>query len=219
MRHHVVEGSGEAFILVTGHEDGDLILAIARQDADALLAMYDRYGRLSFALAYRIVGDPSLAEEVVQDAFLQVWNRASTFDLARGGNVRGWLMTIVHNRSIDYRRRDLDRRPPHVPLDDVDDLLSVPDVWGEVSATLTREQMRAAVDTLPRDQRRAIELAFFDGLTHGEIAEREDAPLGTIKGRLRLGLKKLRAVLTTTSDGAFPPLATADDDHRQPRSR
>jgi RNA polymerase sigma-70 factor (ECF subfamily) len=204
---------------VTAHEDGDLILAIARRDAEALMAMYDRYGRLSFALAYRIVGDPSLAEEVVQDAFLQVWNRASTFDTARGSNVRGWLMTIVHNRSIDFRRRDLDRRPAHVPIDDVDDLLSVPDVWGDVSATLTRESMRAAVDTLPKDQRRAIELAFFDGLTHGEIAERENAPLGTIKGRLRLGLKKLRLVLTATGEYALPPLASAEDDHRQPGSR
>jgi len=204
---------------VTAHEDGDLILAIARRDAEALMAMYDRYGRLSFALAYRIVGDPSLAEEVVQDAFLQVWNRAGTFDLARGSNVRGWLMTIVHNRSIAYRRRDLDRRPAHVPIDDVDDLLSVPDVWGDVSATLTRESMRAAVDTLPKDQRRAIELAFFDGLTHGEIAERENAPLGTIKGRLRLGLKKLRLVLTATGEYALPPLASAEDDHRQPGSR
>jgi len=204
---------------VTAYEDGDLIQAIARQDAEALMAMYDRYGRLSFALAYRIVGDPSLAEEVVQDAFLQVWNRAGTFDMARGSNVRGWLMTIVHNRSIDFRRRDLDRRPAHVPIDDVDDLLSVPDVWGDVSATLTQEHMRAAVDTLPRDQRRAIELAFFDGLTHGEIAEREDAPLGTIKGRLRLGLKKLRSVLTATGEYALPPLASAEDDHRQPGSR
>ena len=204
---------------MTAHEDGDLILAIARRDAEALMAMYDRYGRLSFALAYRIVGDPSLAEEVVQDAFLQVWNRASTFDTARGSNVRGWLMTIVHNRSIDFRRRDLDRRPAHVPIDDVDDLLSVPDVWGDVSATLTRESMRAAVDTLPKDQRRAIELAFFDGLTHGEIAERENAPLGTIKGRLRLGLKKLRSVLTATGEYALPPLASAEDDHRQPGSR
>lgn len=185
---------------MTAREDGDLIEAIARRDSSALMALYDRYGRLSFALAYRIVGDPSLAEEVVQDAFLQVWNRAMTFDHARGGNVRGWLMTIVHHRSIDFRRRDLDRKPTHVPLDDVANVLAVPDVWGAVSASLTRDTMRAAVDTLPRDQKRAIELAFFDGLTHGEIAERENAPLGTIKGRLRLGMRKLRVVLTESND-------------------
>lgn len=200
---------------MTAREDGDLIEAIARRDSSALMALYDRYGRLSFALAYRIVGDPSLAEEVVQDAFLQVWNRATTFDHARGGNVRGWLMTIVHHRSIDFRRRDLDRKPTHVPLDDVANALAVPDVWGAVSASLTRETMRAAVDTLPRDQKRAIELAFFDGLTHGEIAERENAPLGTIKGRLRLGMRKLRVVLTEANDPYGSLLAGPDDDSRQ----
>ncbi len=203
---------------MTAGDDGDLIRAIANQDSSALMTLYDRYGRLSFALAYRIVGDPSLAEEVVQDAFLQVWNRATTFDHSRGGNVRGWLMTIVHNRSIDFRRRDLDRKPTNVPLDDVDHVLSVPDVWGAVSASLTRDHMRAAVDTLPNDQRRAIELAFFDGLTHGEIAERENAPLGTIKGRLRLGMRKLRAVLTDTSNPHGLLLSGPDDDARQTES-
>lgn len=181
---------------MTERDDGELIQAISDRDKIAVMQLYDRYGRLAFALAYRIVGDPSLAEEVVQDAFLQVWNRAETFDLARGNNVRGWLMTIVHNRSIDVRRRDLDRRPPAIALDDVSDRLSVPDVWGDVAANLDRDQMRAAIDTLPRDQRRTIELAFFEGLTHGEIAERENTPLGTVKGRLRLGLGKLRTVLS-----------------------
>jgi RNA polymerase sigma-70 factor (ECF subfamily) len=203
---------------VTSGDDGDLIQAIADRDSSALMTLYDRYGRLSFALAYRIVGDPSLAEEVVQDAFLQVWNRATTFDHSRGGNVRGWLMTIVHHRSIDFRRRDLDRKPTHVPLEDVDHVLSVPDVWGAVSASLTRDHMRAAVDTLPHDQRRAIELAFFDGLTHGEIAERENAPLGTIKGRLRLGMRKLRAVLTDADDPHGLLLSGPDDDARQAES-
>lgn len=182
------------------------------------MMLYERYGRLSFALAYRIVGDPSLAEEVVQDAFLQVWNRATTFDHARGGNVRGWLMTIVHHRSIDFRRRDLDRKPTNVPLEDVENVLSVPDVWGAVSASLTRDSMRAAVDTLPRDQRRAIELAFFDGLTHNEIAEQENAPLGTIKGRLRLGMRKLRLVLTEANDPNGSLLSGPDDDVRQAES-
>lgn len=203
---------------MTARDDGDLIQAIARQDSSALMMLYDRYGRLSFALAYRIVGDPSLAEEVVQDAFLQVWNRATTFDLARGGNVRGWLMTIVHHRSIDFRRRDLDRKPTNVPLEDVENVLSVPDVWGAVSASLTRDSMRAAVDTLPHDQRRAIELAFFDGLTHNEIAEQENAPLGTIKGRLRLGMRKLRVVLTESNELNGSLLSSPDDDVRQAES-
>lgn len=200
---------------MTELDDTDLMSAIAGRDKSAVMTMYDRYGRLAFALAYRIVGEAQLAEEVVQDAFMQVWNRAETFDRARGNNVRGWLMTIVHNRAIDMRRRDIDKRPPHVPIDDVHDVLSVPDVWREVAANLTREQMRAAVDTLPYDQRRAIELAYFEGLTHGEIAERENAPLGTVKGRLRLGLGKLRTVLTSPAGLISDAAVQAGDDYQQ----
>lgn len=184
---------------MTTPEDSDLIQAIARQDSDALMHLYDRYNRLCFAVAYRIVNDASLAEEVVQDAYLQVWNRASTFDFERGRNVRGWLLTIVHHRSIDFRRRYHDRQVGQVSLDDVEYSLSVPDVWRDVSATLTRDEMRSAIDTLPQDQKRAIQLAYFEGLTHGEIAEREGTPLGTVKGRIRLGLKKLHTELLAPS--------------------
>ena len=186
--------------------DIDLILATGHGDSNALMSLYDRYNRLAFGLAYRILGNPSLAEEAVQDAFFQVWNRASSFDVARGTNVRGWLMTIVHNRSIDIRRRDIDHKPAHIPLDDAGNQLSTPDVWGDVSATLTQEAMRAAVATLPLEQRRTIELAYFEGLSHGEIAEREHQPLGTVKGRMRLGLRRLRTVLTSQD-----PSAASDD--------
>jgi RNA polymerase sigma-70 factor (ECF subfamily) len=188
--------------------DIDLILATGHGDSNALMSLYDRYNRLAFGLAYRILGNPSLAEEAVQDAFLQVWNRASSFDVARGTNVRGWLMTIVHNRSIDIRRRDIDHKPAHIPLDDAGNQLATPDVWGDVSATLTQEAMRAAVATLPLEQRRTIELAYFEGLSHGEIAEREHQPLGTVKGRMRLGLRRLRTVLTSQD-----PSAASDDSH------
>ena len=194
--------------MVSDLTDVDLIQATATGDATALMALYDRYNRLAFGLAYRILGNPSLAEEAVQDAYLQVWNRATSFDVARGSNVRGWLMTIVHNRSIDIRRRDIDQKPRHVPLEDAENQLSVPDVWGEVSANLTQETMRSAVATLPQDQRRTIELAFFEGLSHGEIAEREHAPLGTVKGRMRLGLKKLRTVLIDQ----YPPPGDFEQD-------
>jgi RNA polymerase sigma-70 factor (ECF subfamily) len=186
-------------------DDTDLIQGIAERESQALMQLYDRYNRLCFAVAYRIVNDASLAEEVVQDAFLQVWNRASTFDVERGRNVRAWLLTIVHHRSIDFRRRNHDRQVPQVSLDDVDNLLSAPDVWKDVSANLTRDQMRAAIDTLPAEQRRTIELAYFEGLSHGEIAERESIPLGTIKGRLRLGLKKLHAELLPMMEQANAP--------------
>ncbi len=193
--------------------DVDLIQATAQGDATALMSLYDRYSRLAFGLAYRILGNPSLAEEAVQDAYLQVWNRAISFDVSRGGNVRGWLMTIVHNRSIDIRRRDIDHKPPHVSLDDAEHQLSVPDVWRDVSARLTRETMRAAVATLPQDQRRTIELAFFEGLSHGEIAAQEDTPLGTVKGRMRLGLRKLRTVLIDQGPSPDSPDYDADSDH------
>lgn len=174
--------------------DIDLIQASANGNHAALMDLYDRYGRLAFGLAYRILENPSLAEEAVQDAFMLAWNRAASFDVARGGNVRGWLMTIVHNRAIDVRRRDIDRRPPHVPLDNAP-YLATPDVWKEVSDNLTQDTMRDAVATLPLDQRRTIEMAFFEGLSHAEIADREGQPLGTVKGRMRLGLGKLRSLL------------------------
>jgi len=168
---------------------------IASRNTDALKELYDRYGRIAFALAYRVVGEASGAEEIVQDAFESVWTKGQSFDTAKGGNVRGWLLTIVHRRAIDYRRREYDRPPAHIPLDSMDNVLSTPDIWKDVSAHLLTENVRNAMNTLPTDQRRAIELAYFEGLSHGEIASREETPLGTVKGRLRLGLRKLSDVL------------------------
>jgi RNA polymerase sigma-70 factor (ECF subfamily) len=181
--------------VVTERSDVDLIQGIATGDAPSLMAFYDRYNRLSFGLAYRILDNPAMAEEAVQDAFMQVWNRATSFDTNRGTNVRGWLMTIVHNRSIDLRRRDIDRKPQSVPLEDMEQRLSSPDAWREVSITITADTMRSAIATLPDEQRRTIELAYFEGLSHGEIAAREETPLGTVKGRMRLGLRRLRETL------------------------
>lgn len=175
--------------------DIELMERIARRDTEALRGLYERYGRVAFALAYRVSGEAPTAEEVVQDAFVTVWNKANGFDAARGGNVRGWLLTIVHRRAIDYRRREVDRPPPNVPIDTMDNVLAGPDVWKDVSATLLGEQVREAMATLPDQQRRTIELAYFEGLSHGEIASRENAPVGTVKGRLRLGLSKLSTML------------------------
>ena len=173
---------------------------IAIHDTDALRALYDRYGRVAFALAYRVAGEASAAEEIVQDAFVTVWGKADGFDAAKGGNVRGWLLTIVHRRAIDYRRREYDRQPKNVPLVAMDNVLATPDVWHDVSATLLGEQVRGAMDRLPEEQRRAIELAYFEGLSHGEIASRESAPVGTVKGRLRLGLSKLSSLLVVNDE-------------------
>ena len=178
-------------------EPGDdaLMEAIARRDPAALVALYDRHGRLAFALAYRVLGDGGTAEEAVQDAFLLVWRRAASFDATRGGGVRAWLLTIVRNRAIDARRRRSGQHREAIGLESVEQTLAEPDVWGEVALGLDRDRVRGAVDALPEEQRRTIDLAFFEGLTHREIAERTGTPLGTVKGRLRLGLQKLHGSL------------------------
>lgn len=189
---------------VSAPTDIELMERIASRNAEALRTLYERYGRVAFALAYRVTGEASGAEEIVQDAFVRVWDKADGFDAAKGGNVRGWLLTIVHRRAIDYRRREHDRPPPNVPIDTMDNVLAAPDVWKDVSATLLGENVRDAMATLPDQQRRAIELAYFEGLSHGEIASREHTPVGTVKGRLRLGLGKLSTLLIAEHEAHDP---------------
>ena len=175
--------------------DDELIAAVVRGDPQALVALYDRHGRLAFALAYRILGDAGTAEEAVQDAFLLVWRRAASFDAARGGGARAWLLTIVRNRAIDARRRRSGQHRQAFGLESVEETPAGPDVWGEVALGLDRDRVRSAIDALPEEQRRTIDLAYFEGLTHREIAERTGTPLGTVKGRLRLGLQRLHGSL------------------------
>ena len=180
--------------------DDQLIAAVARGDHPALLALYDRHGRVAYGLAYRILGEAGAAEEAVQDAFLRVWRRAATFDPARGV-VRSWLLTIVHHCAIDLLRRRASAPPVVAGLDEIAERQAVPDAWGDVVGRLERDRVRSAVATLPGDQRRAIEMAYFDGLTHREIAERDGLPLGTVKGRLRLGLRRLYGMLAEPEPG------------------
>ena len=180
--------------------DDELIVAIAQGDHPALLALYDRHGRLGYGLAYRMLGESGAAEEAVQDAFLRVWRRAATFDPSRG-SVRSWLMTIVHHCAIDLHRKRAGGPNIVAGLDEIAEQTPAPDTWSEVSGKLDQERVRAAVAQLPQEQRRAIELAYFDGLTHREIAERDGLPLGTVKGRLRLGLQRLYASLAEPAPG------------------
>ncbi|MCC6704743.1 MAG: sigma-70 family RNA polymerase sigma factor [Thermomicrobiales bacterium] len=180
--------------------DLEVMELIAQQDSHALQTLFSRYGRRCFALSYRIINNAQSAEEVVQDTFQAVWQKASQFDAERGGNVRGWLLTIVHRKSIDYRRREIDRRPPDVPIDDVDFMLSVPDIFAEVDQILLQERVRSALANLPPEQRRIIELAYFSGLSQSDIAAAENLPLGTVKGRTRLGLRKLSELLHMEQD-------------------
>jgi RNA polymerase sigma-70 factor (ECF subfamily) len=173
--------------------DETLLQRIANGDSDALGLLYDRYARVAIAVAYRVLGNHASAEDVVQEAFLAVWRRVDSFDSSRG-TVRSWLLTIIRNGAVDRRRGRHARALQDATLDDVAFRLATPDeeTFDTVASSVEAERVREALATLPADQREAIELAYFGGLTHQEIAERTGAPLGTVKGRMRLGLHKLR---------------------------
>jgi len=173
---------------------------LAGGDLGALDLLYEQYGAMAFSIAYRITGDRSAAEDVVQDAFLGAWRNAGRYAGARG-SVRTWLLSIVHHRAIDAIRR----RRPTVELPDSEttlpDTLTLPDAWGDVELRLDREAVQVALTRISDVQREAIELAYFGGLTQTEIAERTGVPLGTVKGRLRLGLQGMRAALLPLDGG------------------
>lgn len=182
--------------------DGELLARIAAQDDAALGVLYDRYSGLAFGLAYRVLGDRGQTEDVLQEAFLSVWRRAATFDAAKG-SARGWLMSVVHNAAIDRRRGRFRHQQGEVDIEDHAWRLADDDVWEDVSRQLDREHVRQALDEIPKEQRETLELAYFGGLTQAEIAEKTGEPLGTVKSRARLGLRRLEGLLRTTyqSDG------------------
>jgi len=175
---------------------------VEARDADALASLYDRHGGRLLGLAQRILGAGGEAEEVLQEVFLFAWRAAATFDPARG-NVLTWLMIATRSRSIDrLRARRPASRPEIRSLEEVADPPAAPDDVEAASASRQWEGIcRAAVSELPEDQRRALELAYFEGLTHQEIAERTKSPLGTVKTRVRLGLMKLRERMRPYSKG------------------
>src|SRR6266536_2538024 len=178
--------------------DAALLAAMARGDQAALGALYDRYAALAMGLANQIVRDRAVAEEVVQDAFVAAWRRAATYHPDRG-EPRTWLLSIVRNRSVD-RLRGAAARVRSEPLEVAGQAVGDADVWAAVWSGLERREIVAALAGLPPDQREAIELAFFGGLTHVEVAEKTGAPLGTVKGRMRLALRRLRTVLQDQVD-------------------
>lgn len=172
--------------------DRALVARIEARDAEALAELYDRHSARLMGLAQRIVGDTGEAEEVLQELFLWVWRSASAFDPGRG-SVIAWLLVAARSRSIDRVRA---RRPAaRAGLRSVDQIPDPP-APGDVELDSANRQWenvcRSAIAELPEDQRRALELAYFDGLTHQEISERTGTPLGTVKTRVRLGLMKLR---------------------------
>jgi RNA polymerase sigma-70 factor (ECF subfamily) len=178
----------------TDEADRAVLVRLADGELDALEDLYDRYKTMAYSIAYRITNDATLAEDVVQEAFLGVWRNATRYVEGRG-SVKTWLLSIVHHRSIDAGRR----RRPTTELPEVEApppaALTLPDVWAEVSASLDAETVRGALATLSDVQREAIELAYFGGLTQQEISERTATPLGTVKSRMRLGLLSMRRSL------------------------
>jgi RNA polymerase sigma factor (sigma-70 family) len=183
----------------TDDADRAVLALVTAGQLDALQDLYDRYRIMAYSIALRITSDPSLAEDVVQDAFLGVWRNASRYVEGRG-SVKTWLLSIVHHRAVDAVRR----RRPTTEMPEREDVpppaLTLPDVWPEVAANLDREQIAAAMASLSDVQREAIELAYWGGLTQPEIAERTGAPLGTVKSRVRLGLLALRRALVGDED-------------------
>jgi RNA polymerase sigma-70 factor, ECF subfamily len=176
--------------------DEELMIRVQDKDPEALEVLYDRHGGPAYSLAHRIMGEPSTAEDVTQEAFLSIWRTSASFDAARG-SVRSWLLQIVRNRAIDAIRRS-SSRPTRGDLDD-DGILEAqesPDLTdAEASRRERARRVRAALRDLPHDQAQVIGMAYFGGFTHSEIAEMLNMPLGTVKGRMRLGLQKARANL------------------------
>ena len=174
--------------------DRAVLALVTAGHLDALQDLYDRYRTMAYSIALRITADASLAEDVVQDAYLGVWRNAGRYVEGRG-SVKTWLLSIVHHRAVDAVRR----RRPTTELPDREDLpppaLTLPDLWDDVAASLDREQIARAMRVLSDVQREAIELAYWGGLTQQEIAERTGTPLGTVKSRVRLGLLALRRAL------------------------
>ena len=174
--------------------DEDLMPLVARKDPNAFEVFYDRHGGAAYSLAHRIVGDPAAAEDVTQEAFLSMWRSKARYNPTRG-SVRAWALGIVRNRAIDALRKG-GGRAPKLNLDDdaALDRTEAPErTDAEALRRETARQVRGALGALPSEQSQVIELAYFGGFTHSEIARMLGTPIGTVKGRMRLGLEKMRA--------------------------
>ena len=177
------------------HLSDEAVVALtARSDDVALAELYDRFGRVAYSLAYRILRDEALAEDAVQEGFLAVWRSAGAFRADRA-KPSTWILTLVHRRAVDIVRREERRRAE--PLDEL--ALDTGGMTGDEAAELLqRELVQDALRQLPDDQRIALELGYYGGLTQSEVAERLGQPLGTIKSRMFTGLARLRDVLATS---------------------
>ena len=183
----------------SGNELSDeaLLDAIAGGAAWAMESLYQRYSRILYSLAYRMIADHQVAEDLLQDAFIAVWKRSTSYS-PQVGAARSWLISILHHRAIDYLRKV--RRRSNIleaPLEEIEfeETFAFPDAWDEAWRNVQSSQVRAALLQIAPEQRLVIELAYFQGWTHMEIAEGTQAPLGTVKARMRLGLLHIKRIL------------------------
>lgn len=180
--------------------DEDLMPLVRRGEAPAFQVIYERHSGAAFSLAYRMCGKRAAAEDVVQEAFLSLWRSGHAYDRARG-SVRTWVLGIVHHRAIDALRRGTIRARHHAGDEGIEERFEAPErTEVEVARRDEAREIRAVLDELPADQSKVIELAYFGGFTHTEIASMLDEPVGTVKGRMRLGLAKMRLALGESAE-------------------
>jgi RNA polymerase sigma-70 factor, ECF subfamily len=177
--------------------DEELMALVQAGDADAFEVVYDRHSDAAFSLAYRMCGMRATAEDVLQETFLALWRTGARYDRTRG-SVRNWILRIVHNRAVDALRRGA-VRDRHLFHEEgaVERVAGSEDTEEQVLGWERADEVRGALDGLPKEQSRVLELAYFGGFTHTEIASMLEMPVGTVKGRMRLGLAKLRLTLVT----------------------
>jgi RNA polymerase sigma-70 factor, ECF subfamily len=175
--------------------DEDLMQLVRKGDSEAFSVIYERHATAAFSLAYRMVGRRNAAEDVVQEAFLSLWRSGARYDRTRG-SVRTWVLGIVHNRAIDALRRSLVHDRRRASDEGIEERFEARERT-EVEAARNDEarEVHAALKTLPDEQCKVIQLAYFGGFSHSEIAEMLETPIGTVKGRMRLGLEKMRGQL------------------------
>lgn len=172
--------------------DEDLISLVEAGDAEAFAGLYDRHGRSAYSLAYRMMGERQAAEDLVQDSFIKVWRSARSYRAERG-SVRTWILSITHNRGIDHLRSTASRRRTQDKVEMTAETAQPSEAFSETWRNSQRDQIQQALKTLPEEQLKILELAYYSGYTHAEIAEMLDIPLGTVKGRMRLGMKKIKS--------------------------
>lgn len=188
-------GGGDSTERLRVLADEELMHLVYRSDAVAFEVIYDRHADAAFSLAYRMCAQRALAEDVVQEAFLSLWRSRARYDRQRG-SVRTWVLGIVHNRAIDALRRRTVRDRGIVTEEGIAERLEAPErTDAEFARREESREIRQALEQLPDEQSRVIELSYFGGMTHMQIAAMLDTPVGTVKGRMRLGLAKMRMAL------------------------